>query len=122
MSRAPARALIVEDEPSIAEALAFLCEREGIEAQVISNGAAALPLLAQYDVLILDIMLPGASGFEVAQAARGTEPRPKVCVLTAKGQPADRARMTAIGVDAFVTKPFSNRALMDTIRSLIEPA
>ncbi len=122
MSREPVRALIVEDEPAIAEALAFLCEREGIISRVISNGAAALPLLAEYDVLILDIMLPGASGFEVAQAARGASPAPKICVLTAKGQAADRARMTAIGVDAFVTKPFSNRALMDTIRSLIAPA
>ncbi|WMS41216.1 response regulator transcription factor [Acuticoccus sp. MNP-M23] len=116
------RALIVEDEPAIAEALAFLCEREGIETKVISNGAAAMPLLAQYDILILDIMLPGASGFEVAQAARAVDPVPKICVLTAKGQPADKARMTAIGVDAFVTKPFSNRALMDTIRALIQPA
>lgn len=114
-----ARVLIVEDEPHIAEALLFLCERDGIRADVVDNGTAALARLGEYDLLILDIMLPGVSGFEVAEAARAAPRPPKVCVLTAKGQAGDRARMSQIGVNAFVTKPFSNRDLMETIRDLI---
>ncbi|MEM9221056.1 MAG: response regulator transcription factor [Pseudomonadota bacterium] len=116
---AKTRALIVEDEPHIAEALLFLFERAGISADVISDGGAAMESLANYDLLILDIMLPGASGFEIAKAAAAAPNRPKVCVLTAKGQAADKARMEEIGVSAFVTKPFSNRELMDTVRALI---
>lgn len=116
------RALIVEDEPHIAEALMFLCEREGIDATVLSDGKDAMDVLRDYDIVVLDIMLPGASGFEVAEAALAMPDPPKVCVLSAKGQTADRERMTAIGVNAFVTKPFSNRELMATIKMLIGPA
>lgn len=114
-----ARVLIVEDEPHIAEALTFLLEREGCEVTVIDDGQAALPALKDADLVVLDIMLPGLSGFEIAAAAALRSPRPRVCVLTAKGQAADRTRMEAMGVDAFVTKPFSNRELVDTVRALL---
>jgi DNA-binding response OmpR family regulator len=114
-----ARVLIVEDEPHIAEALVFLFEREGFEPTVVADGEAAIAALGAHDLVILDIMLPGRSGFEVASAVRAMDAPPRICVLTAKGQPADRERMTALGVDAFVTKPFSNRALMDTVRALL---
>lgn len=113
------KVLIVEDEPHIAEALVFLCEREGLQADVVTDGAAALGRLADCQLVILDIMLPGASGFDIAAAVRRLPAPPKVCVLTAKGQPGDRARMNEIGVNAFVTKPFSNKELMDTVRSLM---
>ncbi|WP_108663258.1 response regulator transcription factor [Acuticoccus kandeliae] len=113
------RVLVVEDEPHIAEALVFLLEREGFAAKVIPDGGEAIGALGDYDLIVLDIMLPGRSGFEVAEALQGMAVRPKTCVLTAKGQTADRERMEALGVDAFVTKPFSNRALMETVRALI---
>ena len=113
------RVLIVEDEPHIAEAILFLCEREGLKADVCPDGSDALARLTDYQLVILDIMLPGASGFEVAEAVRRLTAPPKVCVLTAKGQPNDRARMSRIGVNAFVTKPFSNKALMETVRALM---
>lgn len=116
------RVLIVEDEPHIAEALEFLLAREGFETTVIADGERAIGLLDRYDLVLLDIMLPGRSGFDVAAAARHAEPPPKVCVLTAKGQAADRARMEALGVAGFVTKPFANRALMDTLRALLTDA
>ncbi|MCF3932838.1 response regulator [Acuticoccus sp. M5D2P5] len=116
------RVLIVEDEPHIAEALVYLLEREGITAKVIANGEEAMTAVGDYDLIVLDIMLPGRSGFDVAEAVRGLAVRPKTCVLTAKGQAADRARMEALGVDAFVTKPFSNRALMETVRTLLAEA
>lgn len=114
------RVLIVEDEPHIAEALTFLIEREGHSATVVGDGNAALAALGDCDLVVLDVMLPGCSGFDVAAAVRAMERPPKTCVLTAKGQAADRDRMAAIGVDAFVTKPFSNRALMDTVRALLD--
>lgn len=115
-----ARILVVEDEPHIAEALTFLLEREGHFVRVVDDGAEALPALAEADLVILDIMLPGLSGFEVAAAAATRAPKPKVCVLTAKGQAADRARMEALGVSAFVTKPFSNKDLMETVNTLVD--
>ncbi|MEM0906541.1 MAG: response regulator transcription factor [Pseudomonadota bacterium] len=123
MSVAPngRKILIVEDEPHIAEAISFLCERDGIDADVVDNGAAALECVGRYDLVVLDIMLPGATGFAVAEAALAAPQPPKVCVLTAKGQPGDRARMSRIGVNAFITKPFSNRDLMATIHQLLTP-
>lgn len=114
-----ARVLVVEDEPHIAEALTFLLEREGHEVRVIDDGIAAVSALGDCDLVVLDIMLPGLSGFEVAAAAAMARPKPKVCVLTAKGQSADKARMEALGVGAFVTKPFSNKELMETVNELI---
>jgi len=111
--------LIVEDEPHIAEALLFLCEREGLKADVCTDGSEAIDRIGDYRLVILDIMLPGVSGFEIAQAARRLASPPKVCVLTAKGQPSDRERMRQIGVSAFVTKPFSNKELMETVRTLM---
>ncbi|MEM7694302.1 MAG: response regulator transcription factor [Pseudomonadota bacterium] len=113
------RVLIVEDEPFIAEALEFILSREGITVTVARDGGAALTMVGGYDLIVLDIMLPGASGFEIAEAAAALSPRPKVCVLSAKGQPADQETMRTIGVDAFVTKPFSNKALMETIKTLL---
>lgn len=117
-----ARVLIVEDEPHIAEALVFLLEREGFHPTVVADGEAAASRLGECELVVLDIMLPGRSGFELAAAARALSPPPKVCVLTAKGQAADRERMAALGVSAFVTKPFSNRALMETVRALLATA
>ncbi|WP_420392856.1 response regulator transcription factor [Acuticoccus sp.] len=115
------RALVVEDEPHIAEALTFLLEREGFQVTVIADGEAARGALSGCDLLVLDVMLPGRSGFEVAAEALALDAPPKVCVLTAKGQARDRERMVGLGVHAFVTKPFSNRALMATVRSLCRP-
>ena len=115
------RVLIVEDEPHIAEALVFLFEREGFSPNVVADGDAAMALIGDCDLLVIDIMVPGRSGFEIAAAAVRLPNPPKTCVLTARGQPQDRRRMEALGVDAFVTKPFSNRALMDTVRGLIAP-
>jgi len=113
------RILIVGEEPHIAEALVFLFEREGFEPRVVGDGDAAMAALGECDLVVLDVMLPGRSGFDVAAAVRALPNPPKTCVLTAKGQAADRERMKALGVDAFVTKPFSNKALMETVRALL---
>ncbi|ORE91210.1 response regulator transcription factor [Acuticoccus yangtzensis] len=112
------RVLVVEDEPHIAEAVTFLLEREGHEVTVSATAPEPGDAMRGYDLLVLDIMLPGRSGFDIARDAMALAERPKICVLTAKGQKGDRDRMMSMGVDAFVSKPFSNSELMETVRGL----
>jgi DNA-binding response OmpR family regulator len=116
------RVLIVEDEPNIVESLTFLLRRAGHDVVSVLDGDAALAHLRTHapDVVILDLMLPRRNGFEVlktirAEAALRAVP---VIVLTAKGQPQDRKRAEEIGVEAFITKPFSNREIVDAVRRL----
>jgi len=116
------RVLIVEDEPNIVESLTFLLRRAAYDVVSVLDGDAALAHLRTRapDVVILDLMLPRRNGFEVLKAIR-TEPALRavpVIILTAKGQPQDRKRAEEIGVDAFITKPFSNREIVDTVRRL----
>jgi len=114
--------LIVEDEPHIVESLSFILQREGFAVSSAADGETALGLLhaAPPRLLILDLMLPGINGFEVLKAVKSnpalaTMP---VIVLTAKGQARDRRMAEDIGVDGFVTKPFSNRELVELVRTL----
>lgn len=114
--------LIAEDEPNIVESLTFLLRRAGCDVASVLDGDAALAHLRTRtpDVVILDLMLPRRNGFEVLKAIRAEaalRPVP-VIVLTAKGQPHDRKRAEEIGVDAFITKPFSNREVVDAVRRL----
>ena len=118
------RVLIVEDEPNIVESLSFLLNRGGFEVASTGDGEAALAALRSQParVMILDLMLPKANGFEVLKAVR-TDPAlagVRVLILTAKGQASDRHRAEAIGVDAFMTKPISNREIMSEVRRLAE--
>ena len=120
------RILVAEDEPFIVESLVFLLSRAGHQVKAVSDGAGVLPAIAAFrpDLLILDIMLPISNGFDVLRRIRAA-PRTQrlpVLVLTAKGQDADRSRMMELGVDDFVTKPFSNRDLMARVAKLIEVA
>lgn len=117
-----ARVLIAEDEANIAESLSFILGREGHEVLAVADGAAALRQLHGElpDLLILDVMLPGLNGFEVLKAIK-SDPRLKslpVIVLTAKTQPQDRELAEAIGVSAYLTKPFSNRDIVEQVRRL----
>ena len=116
------RVLIVEDEPNIVESLSFLLNRGGFEVASTGDGEAALAALRSQParVMILDLMLPKANGFEVLKAVR-TDPAlagVRVLILTAKGQASDRRLAEVIGVDAFMTKPFSNREIMSEVRRL----
>lgn len=118
------RILIAEDEPYIVESLTFLLSREGHQITAVGDGAAVMPAIASTrpDLLILDIMLPTSNGFEILTTIRrtaGLKALP-VLVLTAKGQDADRRRMTDLGVDDFVTKPFSNHDLVSRVAQLLE--
>jgi DNA-binding response OmpR family regulator len=117
------RILVAEDEPYIVEAITFLLSHQGYEVTAVEDGAAVMPAIADArpDLLILDIMLPSANGFEVLSRIRSAQNLKglPVLALTAKGQEADRRRMTDLGVDDFVTKPFSNRDLVNRVSRLI---
>ena len=118
------RILIAEDEPYIVESLTFLLSREGHEVSAIGDGAAVLPAINRLkpDLLILDIMLPTSNGFEILSGIRRSDALKQlpVLVLSAKGQDADRKRMSDLGVDDFVTKPFSNHDLVSRVASLLK--
>ncbi len=116
------RVLIIEDEPNIVESLRFLLEREGLDVAVQSDGALAIDSITatRPDLAILDVMLPNRSGFDILSELHqmpGT--RPKVMLLTAKGQARDRETAEDIGVDSFMTKPFSNKEIIATVLRLL---
>lgn len=118
----PTRVLIAEDEPHIVESLSFVLEREGFAVRTALDGEAALRELRSSapDLLILDLMLPRMNGLEVLKAAKG-DPALKtipVIVLTAKGQAQDRRMVDEIGAEGFMTKPFSNREIVERVREL----
>ncbi len=114
--------LIAEDEPYIVESLTFLFERAGFEVAVAKDGALALQGINNLRpaVVILDIMLPEENGMEVLRLVKANpELRAiPVLVLTARGQESDRRRALALGADAFVTKPFSNRDVVERTLAL----
>lgn len=117
----PTRVLIVEDEPNIAVALNFLLDREGFEVRVENDGARALDNLAATgaDLVILDVMLPNRSGFDILRDLRQSpQAKTPVLMLTAKGQAQDRKIAEDLGVNAFMTKPFSNDEVVATVRRL----
>ena len=116
------RVLIVEDEPNIVESLRFLLEREGLEVAVQSDGAMAVESVrsTRPELVILDVMLPNRSGFDILRDLHAMPvPMPKVMILTAKGQARDRDTAEEIGVDSFMTKPFSNKEIVANVLGLL---
>lgn len=116
--------LIAEDEPSILEALSFVLQRAGWSVHSVTDGEAVMEavLVTQPRVLVLDVMLPKRSGFDVLKQIRAnpqTQNLP-VLVLTAKGQQQDRRIAEELGADMFVTKPYSNADVVDAVRSLLD--
>ncbi len=120
------RILIAEDEPFIVESLRFLLSHEGYKVHAVGDGEEALAAVSRElpDLLILDAMIPSTSGFEVLaklRAAPSSKSLP-VMVLTAKGQAVDRQRMMDLGADDFVTKPYSNKDLVQRVHELLKQA
>jgi DNA-binding response OmpR family regulator len=114
--------LVVDDEPNITEAIRFILSRDGWDVSTVADGAAAeAAILARRpDVVILDVMLPGRSGYEILaglRAAPATRDLP-VLMLTAKGQGRDRAEAERAGASRFLSKPFSNRDIVAAVREL----
>ena len=120
------RVLIAEDEESIVASLDFLMRQCGFDTRVARDGDRALESLAEFrpDLVLLDLMLPRRSGFEVCRAIRADASlaRTRVLMLTAKGGTRDEAEGLAAGADAYLTKPFSTRELVARARELLEAA
>jgi DNA-binding response OmpR family regulator len=116
--------LIVDDEPNIVIPLQFLMEQNGYRALVAQSGEEALEMISKEkpDLVLLDIMLPGMSGWEVCERTRlNPDCRcVKIAFLTARGDEAEVARGLALGADAYITKPFSNDRLIAKVKSLLE--
>ena len=115
--------LIADDEANIVVSLEFLMNREGYRVSVARDGDAALAAVRELrpDLVLLDVMMPGRSGFEVCQAVRADESLAgvKILMLSAKGRDTDLAKGGALGADAYMTKPFATRELADKVRELL---
>ena len=115
--------LIADDEPSIVAAVEFLLQRHGYEVHVARNGEEALELVEAHhpDLVLLDVMMPLKSGYEVCMRMREREDwrHIKIIMLSAKGRDAEVAKGLTMGADVYVTKPFSTRDLMAKIRALL---
>ena len=114
------RLLVVEDEESISEPLAYMLGREGFEVAVASTGPGALEEFARggADLVLLDLMLPGLSGTEVCRALRATSSVP-IIMLTARDSEVDKVVGLELGADDYVTKPFSHRELVARVRAVL---
>jgi len=113
--------LIVEDEPGIALGLEDDLKMEGYEVEVLADGNAACrrALETPFDLILLDVMLPGKDGFEVCRELRRRGMRSPILMLTAKAQEAEKVMGLELGADDYVTKPFGTRELRARIRVLL---
>jgi DNA-binding response OmpR family regulator len=112
--------LVVDDEPIVREVVVRYLEREGYRTLEAGDGDAARAALAQAspDLVVLDVMLPGADGLELCRWIRSTSQLP-VIMLTARGEEADRIVGLELGADDYVTKPFSPRELAARVKSVL---
>lgn len=117
------RVLLIEDEPNIIEAIRFILSRDGWRVDTHSDGQSALDVVQSRlpDLIILDVMLPNRSGYDILKDLRAAEETRSVPVLmlTARGQKKDRELAEKLGVSRFMTKPFSNGEILETVRELV---
>jgi two-component system response regulator RegX3 len=114
------RILVVEDEESLSEAIAFLLSKEGFEVEIAATGPSAIEKfeLSGADLILLDLMLPGLSGTEVCRQIRAKSSVP-IIMLTAKDSEIDKVVGLELGADDYVTKPYSSRELIARIRAVL---
>ena len=116
--------LIADDEPNIVAALEFLLQRSGYEVHVARNGDEALARVEECnpDLVLLDVMMPLRSGYEVCQRIRERAEwrHVKIVMLSAKGRDAEVNKGLSMGADLYVTKPFSTRELIGKINELLQ--
>jgi len=118
------RLLVVEDETDLAEGLRFNLEQEGYQVDLVDNGEAALELLVghekrDYSLIVLDVMLPGISGFDVVEEMRRTGQYVPTLILTARGHSDDVLRGFTAGADDYLVKPFELQILIARIAGLL---
>jgi DNA-binding response OmpR family regulator len=115
--------LVVEDEPSLQETLAYNLKKEGYSVEAVGDGREALDLARQLkpDLIVLDLMLPGMDGFEVTRVLRKEMTTP-ILMLTARDDEIDRVVGLEVGADDYLTKPFSMRELMARVKAQLRRA
>jgi len=118
--------LVADDEPNIVISLEYLLKREGYQVVVARDGQEALDAITREhpDLVLLDVMMPHKTGFEVCQAVRatpGVEATP-ILMLTARGRETDVAKGLALGANAYMTKPFSTRELVLKVAEMLGTA
>jgi two-component system OmpR family response regulator len=120
----PLRALVVDDEPNLADVLTSMLRYEGWEARTAGDGVTAVRIGREFepDAVILDVMLPDIDGFEVLRQLRAASPRVSVLFLTARDSVEDRIAGITVGGDDYVTKPFSLEEVLARLRGLVRRA
>ncbi len=118
------RILVVEDEPTIAIGLQDDLEAEGYDVEVASDGntGAAKAAVGGFDLILLDVMLPGKDGLTICRELRAAGSRMPIILLTARGQEQDKIMGLGLGADDYVTKPFSPRELVARIQAVLRRA
>ena len=120
MSETPSRILVVDDEPSITEFVGYALKKEGFQPDVVDNGEDALAMAQEneYDLFVLDIMLPGMDGYELCRRLRAKTAAP-VLFLSARDTELDKVVGLEIGGDDYLAKPFGVRELIARVRALL---
>ena len=117
------RILIADDEPNIVVSLEFLMKQRGYDIRVVSNGAEALEAIGEFrpDLILLDVMMPRLSGYDVCQKVRENPSWAgiRIIMLSAKGRDVEVTKGIAMGADAYVTKPFSTRDLIAKVGEML---
>lgn len=120
----PKRILVVEDEDNIAIALDYLLTRAGYVHERVASGGEALPSIRRNrpDLVLLDVMLPEVSGYEICQAVRLDPDLTglRILLMTARGSVSERRRGLALGADGFISKPFELKELRDELHRLLQ--
>lgn len=115
--------LIADDEQNIVISLEFLMKREGYEVLIANDGEEAVQRIRAEvpDLVLLDVMMPKKSGFEVCQEVKSNPDLQsvRILMLTAKGRDTEAAKGLALGADAYMTKPFSTKELVERVRSML---
>ncbi len=118
------RILIVEDEEALALGLRFNFEQEGYDVLLAGDGPTALKLfqtaVPRIDLIILDLMLPGMSGYEICSAIRTVNKLVPIIILSARGLVEDRMHAFDVGADQYITKPFALPELLNRVKNLLE--
>ena len=117
-----ASVLVVEDEPAIAESLAYSLRREGYDVEAVGTLADAEERVDGVDLVILDLMLPDGSGFDLLAGLRKLDAPPAVIILSSRDHEADRVAGLETGADDYVTKPFSPREVVARVRAVLRRA
>lgn len=118
--------LVADDEPNIVISLEYLLRREGYTVLIARDGQEALDTITRDkpDLVLLDVMMPKKTGFEVCQEVRANDVLGdvKILMLTAKGRDTDVAKGLALGADAYMTKPFATRELVEKVAATLQRA